>query len=122
LIIAKFADGATLLQAQTPVDHALCDVMMTMVLPRGDSDAVTPSGKALARYKMACRQVENDIVIWSHRHPDLPSHLIADEVSPFRTFSKWKSQFYVSAAERPNGDHVTTPARRASIAESEIGS
>jgi 3-ketosteroid 9alpha-monooxygenase subunit A len=110
LILARFADGASLIQAQTPVDDVHCEVMMTMVLPRAASGSPEPSGEQLARFKMACRQVENDMVIWTHRRPDSQAHLVADEVAPFRTFYKWKRQFY---AARPVA---------AARTESEVGS
>jgi 3-ketosteroid 9alpha-monooxygenase subunit A len=97
LIIIQFADGGLQLQAQTPVDNERCDVMLTMILPRGDSDSAVPTGEQLARIKMAWRQVENDIVIWTHRQVGAPTHLIAEEVAPFKTFAKWKSQFYSTA-------------------------
>jgi hypothetical protein len=96
LILAWFADGAMLLQSQTPVDDTVCELMLTMILPRAEPDATAPTGAQLGRIKMAWRQVENDIVIWTHRRAGAPSHLIAEEVAPFKTFTTWSSQFYPS--------------------------
>ncbi|WP_236794425.1 Rieske 2Fe-2S domain-containing protein [Amycolatopsis sp. GM8] len=116
LILARFSDGASLIQAQTPVDDTQCEILMTMVLPRNASGSDAPTGEQLARFKMACRQVENDMVIWTHRRPGAQAHLVAEEVVPFRTFTKWKRQFYtaqpVSGAE----------TQRAVGSESEVGS
>lgn len=95
LVLIRFADGGMQLQAQTPIDHERCNVMLTMILSRRDSDPLAPTGEQLARIKMAWRQVENDIIIWTHRRPGSPTHLIAEEVAPFKTFANWKSQFYL---------------------------
>jgi 3-ketosteroid 9alpha-monooxygenase subunit A len=115
LVLAQFADGATLIQAQTPVDDTTCDVMMTAVLPRGDSGAGVPTGEQLARFKMACRQVENDIVIWEHRRPGAQAHLVPEEVAPFKAFTKWKRQFYLAG---PDGG--VAQAHPGARAESEV--
>lgn len=98
LIVIRFADDAMLLQAQTPVDDTMCDVMLTMMLPRGGSEGDAPAGEQLARIKMGWRQVENDIVIWTHRRAGVKSHLIAEEVAPFKTFTTWSSQFFPDIA------------------------
>lgn len=94
LILAWFADDSVLIQAQTPVDEMTCDLMLTMILARGESapDELTP--QHLGRVRMAWRQVENDLVIWSHRRAGAKQHLIAEEAAPFKTFSTWKRQFY----------------------------
>lgn len=115
LILARFADGASLIQAQTPVDENVCDVMMTMVLPRDSLGSETPSGEQLARFKMACRQVENDMVIWTHRRPGAQAHLVAEEIAPFKTFTKWKRQFYSAPA-------AGSQTQRAARSESEVNS
>ena len=95
LILGQFADGSLLLQAQTPIDDTMCELMLTVVAPRDNSEASEPTGKELARIKMAWRQVENDIVIWSHRRKGA-IRPIADEVAAFKVFNKWKKQFYTA--------------------------
>lgn len=114
LVLARFSDGASLIQAQTPVDDSTCDVMMTMVLPRDHSGSEIPTGEQLARFKMACRQVENDMIIWTHRRAGAQAHLVAEEIAPFKTFMKWKKQFY------PALSSVGAQTKRASRSESEI--
>jgi nitrite reductase/ring-hydroxylating ferredoxin subunit len=122
LIMGQFADGSVLLQAQTPVDDTLCDLMLTMVLPRNDSETTEPTGNQVARIKMAWRQVENDIVIWTHRRRGSKTRPIAEEVAAFKTFATWKRQFYLPTSNGSEGELVGTPSGQGSRSQSEVGS
>jgi nitrite reductase/ring-hydroxylating ferredoxin subunit len=121
LILIRFADGSMQLQAQTPIDDTLCDVMLTMIMPRGASNTDTLSREHMARLKMAWRQVENDIVIWTHRRPGMQARLVAEEVAPFKTFAAWSNQFYASTPRR-NGGRSARPEPGTTTPRTEVGS
>ena len=122
LVLGQFADGSLLIQAQTPIDDEHCDLFVTMVLPGEDSQDAIPTGKQLARTKMAWRQVENDILIWTHRRQNAKTRPIADEVAAFRVFARWAQQFYPRASKETEGELVTANGQSAATRESTDGS
>lgn len=96
LMVTRFeVDKSILYQSHTPVDEELTDIFFTVLVPRppGNTDP-EPSGGGKARIGMLFRQVENDMLIWTHRRMEPNPALTIEEARPFKQFGIWKKQFY----------------------------
>lgn len=108
LVIRFDLDDSIQLQAQTPVDEDTCEIFAGVIVPRGaDATGDAPTGAGMARVNMELRQVENDLVIWSHRRMEPHPALTLDEARPFKMFADWKKQFYPPASGSASASSVS---------------
>lgn len=80
----------------TPIDAETLQLRFVFTQPRQQSELEAMAAQGFMQE--ICRQVEQDIPIWNHKHYQ-PNPILCDGDGPIAQYRKWFSQFYAQPIE-----------------------